>query len=163
MERSVGCLLAFLMSAVVDAHKTVLVIEDNADEVFFFQSAVHKKGCPFTFRFVSDGEEAIAYMKGEGPFSDRKANPFPTLVLLDLMLPKLNGFEVLDWMRQTPGCKEVRVIVWSGWNYPANIERAKKAGVDSFIVKGLEGNAANVISLIESELGQEKAASQAVF
>jgi len=150
------------MSAVVDAQKTILVIEDNADEVFFFQSAVLKKGCPFTFRFVSDGEEAIAYMKGEGPFSDRKANPFPTLVLLDLMLPKLNGFEVLDWMRQTPGCKEVRVIVWSGWNYPANIERAKKAGVDSFIVKGLEGNAANVISLIESELGQETAASQAV-
>ena len=151
------------MSAVVDSHKTVLVIEDNADEAFLFQYAVHEEGCSFTFRFVSDGEEAITYMKGEGPFSDRKENPFPTLVLLDLMLPKLNGFEVLDWIRQTPGCKEVRVIVWSGWNYPANIGRVKKAGVDSFIIKGLEGGPANVISLIESELGRGKASSQAVL
>jgi CheY-like chemotaxis protein len=127
------------MGAAANKEKTVLVVEDSADDLFLFEMAVKKSGSKCSFRYVHDGEEAIAYMKGEAPFEDRKAHPFPDIVFLDLSLPKKDGFEVLDWMRAAPGCQELKVIVLSGWEYPRHVERAKKAGASMFVQKPIDG------------------------
>jgi CheY-like chemotaxis protein len=128
------------MGAAANEEKTVLVVEDSADDLCLFQMAVKKAGIGYSFRYVHDGEEAIAYLKGESPFEDRKAHPFPDIVFLDLSLPKKDGFEVLDWMRVTPGCQKLKVVVLSGWEYPRHIERAKKAGASMFVQKPIDGS-----------------------
>ena len=68
-----------------------------------FQRIVRKAECGLSFQYVNDGEKALAYLEGEGPYADRKAHPFPDLVILDLGLPSVDGFEVLEYIRNRPG------------------------------------------------------------
>jgi len=141
------------MAAVAHIQPSVLVVEDNADDVCLFKAAIRRAPISVAFHFVSDGEEAISYLKGEPPFSDRRANPFPDLVLLDLTLPKVDGFTVLEWIRTTPGCESLRVFVWSGWQTASHLERAKKLRAERFILKvaGVEG-LADVVTAIGTAL-----------
>src|SRR5262249_42079377 len=90
-------------------------------------------------RFVNDGEKAIAYMRGDPPFSDRVAHPFPSVLVLDLSLPRVDGFGVLQWMAKTPGCESVKVVVWSGWLQGDAEMRARKAGAGWFVNKDVGG------------------------
>jgi len=141
------------MGAVAHIQPSVLVVEDNADDVCLFKAALRRVASSIAFQFVGDGEEAIAYLKGEAPFSDRRAHPFPELVLLDLTLPKVDGFTVLEWIRTTPGCENLKVFVWSGWRTASYAERLKKLGADRFILKaaGVEG-LADVVTAIGTAL-----------
>ena len=59
--------------------KTVLVVEDSDDDLVVFQRIVRKAECGLSFQYVNDGEKALAYLEGEGPYADRKAHPFPDL------------------------------------------------------------------------------------
>src|SRR5436309_6728025 len=93
--------------------KVVLVVEDEPDDVELFRFVARNAKHPMSFQFAHDGDEAIAYLKGEGRFADRKAHPLPDLLLLDLKLPKRDGFEVLDWVRASPRFKGLEVYVWT--------------------------------------------------
>lgn len=116
----------------------ILIAEDNEDHVILLRRAL-KKGAVLNPLFVvSDGEEAIAYLKGEGKFADRYEYPLPGLLLLDLKMPKKDGFEVLEWIRQQPYLKRLRVVVLTTSDSPADIDRAYELGANSFIVKPLE-------------------------
>ena len=139
------------MSATELRNGIVLVVEDNADDVEFFRIAMRKANLEGSCHFVFDGEEAIAYMKGAPPFTDRIAYPFPSIVVLDLSLPKINGFGVLEWMAATPGCEQIKVLIWSAWTYEEEMRRAKKAGVSSFVMKDESGQGmAELIALISA-------------
>lgn len=118
----------------------ILVVEDNGDDVEILRHAINGAGVESQFRFVRDGAEAIAYLKGEPPYADRAENPFPDVMLLDLILPKIDGFEVLEWMRKAAGCQTVKVVVWSGWAHDGQVKRAKEAGASLFVAKGIGGN-----------------------
>src|SRR5260221_1321895 len=90
---------------------TVLLAEDDPDDVLLTQIAFEKARLANPLQVVRDGEEAIAYLNGEGHFADRHRFPFPILLLLDLKMPKLNGFQVLEWLRQHPRLKRLPVAV----------------------------------------------------
>lgn len=117
------------------ARNTILVVEDSAYDLDLLRFAMRNMACQFRFRSVSDGDEAIAYLKGEGTFSDRATNPFPDLLLLDLTLTKLDGFAVLEWLRNTTGSKGPQVIIWTGSNRPDYEQRAKALGAVRFFIK----------------------------
>jgi CheY-like chemotaxis protein len=121
----------------MDRLKTVLVVEDNADDAELLRLAAEKVRSGLSFHFVTDGEQAIAYLKGEGQFEDRRAHPFPDLVLLDLWLTGMNGFEVLAWVRQQPELKRLKVFVWTDAGQPAILDRATRAGADRFVPKSV--------------------------
>src|ERR1035438_8483717 len=91
--------------------KNVLVVEDSADDVELLLIAARTAPDVVSFHMVKDGEQALAYLKGEGQFADRKAHPLPHLVLLDLSLPGMDGFEVLAWIRQHPEFSALKVFV----------------------------------------------------
>src|SRR5258706_13401698 len=78
----------------------VLVVEDNPDDVDLMQMAFEKANAPCRLISVQDGGEAINYLAGEGRFADRAEFPEPLLVLLDLNMPRVNGFDVLRWMKR---------------------------------------------------------------
>ena len=115
--------------------KMILVAEDDPTDAFFLQRAFAKTGTPVGLKFVRDGQEAIDYLRGESPFGDRAANPMPQLLLLDLKMPRLNGFEVLHWLKTQPGLKRLLVIVFSSSAETGDINRAYDLGANSYLVK----------------------------
>ena len=115
--------------------KTVLIAEDDANDVFFLRRAFARAKVSAALHFVQDGLEAIDYLKGEGGFSDRVAHPLPDLVLLDLKMPRLGGSEVLEWIRQQANLRSLPVVVLSSSTLRADIDRAYELGANSYIVK----------------------------
>jgi CheY-like chemotaxis protein len=79
--------------------RTILVADDDEQEVRLIRRAFAKAGSMATIQFVTDGEEVLAHLKGEPPFANRKLFPFPDLLLLDLKMPRMNGIEVLEAVR----------------------------------------------------------------
>jgi CheY-like chemotaxis protein len=72
---------------------------------------------------------------GEAGFSNRTNHPLPDLMLLDLKMPKLNGFDVLSWLRAKPGLKRLLVTVLTSSDQPVDINRAYDLGANSYLVK----------------------------
>jgi CheY-like chemotaxis protein len=114
---------------------TVLYVEDSADDFALFKLASRRCGTPFTLRHAGDGEQAIAYLSGEGDYADREEYPYPDLVLLDLRMPRLDGFEVLNWIRSNPATKTLPVVVLAGSSFRADIRRALELGANSYAAK----------------------------
>jgi len=94
-----------------------------------------KCGTPFSLRHAPDGEQAIAYLSGSEAYADREEHPFPDLVLLDLKMPRLDGFEVLRWIRTNPPTKSLPVVVLAGSSFRADIRRALELGANSYAAK----------------------------
>ena len=115
--------------------ETILVAEDDTDDAFFLQRAFQKAGVPTSLQFVKDGQEAIDYLDGEGDFTDRAAYPTPDLLLLDLKMPRINGFQVLEWVRQQPALKRLPVIIFSSSDEGKDINHAYDLGANSYLLK----------------------------
>ena len=113
----------------------ILVAEDDENHVFFIQRAFQQAGLLNPAHFVTDGDQAIAYLKGEGRYANRAEFPLPSLLLLDLKMPNKNGFEVLEWVRRQPTLKALRVIVLTTSGASRDINRAYQLGANSFLTK----------------------------
>jgi CheY-like chemotaxis protein len=113
----------------------ILVAEDDSTDAFFLQRAFNRAGIPIALHFVRDGQEAVDYLQGKGQFADRMRHPLPQLVLLDLKMPRLDGFEVLGWIRQQPDLSKLVIVIFSSSGEPRDINRAYGLGANSYIVK----------------------------
>jgi CheY-like chemotaxis protein len=116
----------------------VLLVEDREDDVVLIWRGLLRGKVQNPIMVVGDGEEAIAYLRGEGKFANREEFPLPTLVLLDLKLPKIDGFEVLQWIRAQQGLRAMRVIVLTSSQDLRDVNRAYELGANSFVVKSLD-------------------------
>ncbi len=116
-------------------HPIVLLVDDSVNDTLLMRTVFDRAGFVEPLRFARDGDEAIAYLRGDGTFADRKKFPFPTVVLLDLNMPRKNGFEVLEWIRQQPALKRLRVYPLSASSRPEDISRAYDLGANSYLVK----------------------------
>jgi len=112
-----------------------LLVEDSQNDVFLMQQAFKKAGLPNPIQVVSDGQEAISYLKGEGRYSDRAQYPLPMAVLLDLKMARMNGFEVLEWVRKQPNLKRVVVIILTASNRSSDADRAYDLGANFYLTK----------------------------
>lgn len=91
---------ASLQKSLVPGLSCILLVEDNPDDVLLTQRAVKKAGLKASLRVVGDGDQAVVYLERSCQYGDRHAYPLPSLILLDLKLPKRSGLEVLQWIRQ---------------------------------------------------------------
>ena len=117
--------------------RIILVVEDNRDDTDLLRVAAERVPEAVSFHIVRDGETALAYLKGDGQYADRHAHPFPDLVLLDVGLPGMSGFDVLTWIRQQPKFDRLKVFVWTDSGDPAVLERALEAGANCFVPKSV--------------------------
>jgi CheY-like chemotaxis protein len=112
----------------------ILHVEDSEEDLILFGRACDAAGVPAVFHRVGDGTQAVSYLKGEGEFRDRKQYPMPDLIILDLNLPGMGGFDFLKWMRRESGLSlPVLVFTVSGDQQDKN--RALAEGAAGFFVK----------------------------
>jgi CheY-like chemotaxis protein len=118
-----------------DCRKTILIVDDDENNVVLLALAFEKAGIDSPVSIVSDGAQAIGYLAGLGDYSDRQSYPFPSLILLDIKMPILNGFEVLAWWQKWGNVPDLRFIVFSGSPEPEDIEKARSLGAAAYRVK----------------------------
>jgi CheY-like chemotaxis protein len=119
---------------------TILVVEDDPADAYFLQRAFERVLANCALHLVCDGEEARSYLQGTGKYADRGAFPLPTIILLDLKMPRMNGFEFLMWLRTEADMKTIPTVVYSSSDNPNDIKRAYELGANSFLHKRLSMN-----------------------
>ena len=115
--------------------KTILLAEDSEDDVNLFLHTMRKSGLRNPVLVVRDGEEAIAYLKGEGKFADRDSYPLPEILMLDLMMPRMDGFQVLEWIRTQQEFQKLLVVVLCHLGETREINQAYDLGARSYLTK----------------------------
>ena len=115
--------------------QTILLVEDNEDDVFIFQRAFKQAEIRQRLQVVCDGQEATDYFLGQGRFADRSQFPFPVLVLLDLKLPLKHGLEVLHSIRSQPSSADTCVIVLTSSAEERDLQRAQELRAYAYLVK----------------------------
>ena len=96
--------------------RPILLAEDSHDDAFVVRSTLKRAGVLNPVHVVTDGAKAVAYLQGEGIYADRDLFPLPDVLLLDLKMPKLSGFDVLEWWRSQPQLSNMLVVVLSGYS-----------------------------------------------
>lgn len=114
---------------------SILLVEDNADDVFFLRRAFTAAGLEHPLNVVTDGQAAMDYLQGIGEYRDRNAHPLPRLVIADLKMPRVGGFELVQWMRQDPVLRLIPVVVLSSSSLAADVNRAYALGANAYMIK----------------------------
>jgi CheY-like chemotaxis protein len=114
---------------------TLLVVDDSECDRLLMQVVFSQTALAQPLTLIPDGEQAIAYLNGDGAYQDRHVSPMPDAVLLDLNMPRKNGFEVLEWIRRQPGLRFLRVYILSASNRLEDIRRSYELGANAYLVK----------------------------
>lgn len=116
----------------------ILLVEDSEDNVLLVRHALHKAGVTRPLEVVTTGEQAVEYLGGTNGYSDWHRFPLPSIVLLDLKMPGMSGFDVLKWIRQQPGLKALRVAMLTSSDMPGEIKTAHDLGANIFLTKPVQ-------------------------
>ncbi len=112
----------------------ILLVDDSEDDRFFMRMALQEQSHLAIVAELCDGEEAIAYLSGQGCFADRKMHPFPDLIFLDLKMPRKSGFDVLVWLK-TQQFSQLPIVVLSGSFLPEDMEKSYALGAAAYHIK----------------------------
>jgi CheY-like chemotaxis protein len=119
---------------------TVVIADDEPDDLRFAKGVIAAASPQLCIRGVASGNELISYLIGENRYSNRDEFPYPTLVLLDLRMPGLHGFQVLDWLRHHPPHNDLPVVVLTASGEPPVAQHAYELGARSFLTKPIKVN-----------------------
>ncbi|MFC5570799.1 response regulator [Lysobacter yangpyeongensis] len=120
------------------AHKDILLVEDNPDDVELTRLAFEEANVANRMTVVRDGAEALDYLFARGAYAGRDRHELPSIVLLDLNLPKLDGREVLQAIRAEPVTRDLPVVVLTTSAEPFDVEASYALGVNSYIQKPVD-------------------------
>lgn len=128
----------------------ILLVEDNASDASLTIMALKEKNLANNIVHVKDGQEALDYIFAQGTYSDRHTEDVPSVILLDLKMPKVSGIEVLQKIKSDERTKTIPVVVFSSSQEDPDVKACYELGVNSYIVKPLEFDA---FMKVASELG----------
>jgi CheY-like chemotaxis protein len=118
---------------------TVLLVEDDLNDIFLVKRAFRTAKIPNPLQVVTDGEEAMSYLKGEGKYADRVSHPLPKLIVMDIKMPRRSGFEVLDWVKgEARPFRRIPIIIVSSSDSAADINRAYELGANAYMIKPMD-------------------------
>src|SRR5438045_1832077 len=116
-------------------HSAILLVEDDEADIVLMRRAFRNARIANRLLEVRDGQAAIRYLSGDGEYADRTRYPLPFLILLDLRMPKLSGFEVLAWIRDQPELAELIIVVLTSSDHVPDVTKAHELGANSYLVK----------------------------
>jgi len=115
--------------------KTILVAEDDPNDQFFIERELRKLAFPVKVRFVNDGEQAIAYLLALDKSVNDSRFPKPDVMFVDLKMPKLNGFELLEWLRKNRLSERILTVIVSSSILQEDIDKAYDLGANAYLIK----------------------------
>lgn len=113
----------------------VLLVEDSDDDAFFFQRALRKSEARFDVVRVSNGADAIRFFETCFAAAEHRPTRVPDYVFLDLKLPVLSGFEILEWLSSRRVLEQLKIAILSGSESVADVRRSAELGVNDYLVK----------------------------
>jgi CheY-like chemotaxis protein len=117
----------------------VIIVDDNASDALLTEEVIDELEPRFPVEILTSGEDLVAYLQGDDLYHDRSQYPYPGLVLLDLKMPKMDGFEVLQWLKDHPEHAEVPIVVLSGFvDMAGQVTKAYQLGAHSFLPKPVQ-------------------------
>ena len=119
----------------MDQPAHILLVEDNRMDVELTLDAFHEARLLNTIHVASTGQEALDYLFGQGKYADRNAFPLPSLILLDLKLPGIDGFEILRQIKSTPVLKRLPVVILTSSKEEGDRALSYDRGANSYLVK----------------------------
>jgi CheY-like chemotaxis protein len=126
----------------------ILHVENDADDVFLTQRAFKKAGHLSPIASVENGEQAVAYLSGDGKFANRDDYPHPAVILLDWNMPLMSGADFLRWLRAQKTLRRVPVVVLTSSNNDADMREAYELGANGFIVKPRSNDSFQEMALV---------------
>ena len=130
----------------------ILLVEDDEADILLLRRAFRNARIANPVIEVRDGQAAIQYLSEEGDYADRTRYPIPFLILLDLRLPKLSGFEVIAWMREQPQLAHLIVVVLTASDHVPDVTKARDLGANSYLVK--PGNFEELVEMVKRIKGR---------
>jgi CheY-like chemotaxis protein len=119
----------------VSKAKAILLADDSKDDLEALQRALHNSGIANPIFITRNGNQVIDYLMGQGMYADRNSFPVPAILLLDLNMPGVDGFDVLEWCKTQPGLENLLIVVLSGHHGVREVNQAYALGADSFLFK----------------------------
>ena len=113
----------------------ILHVDDSEDDRFLFKRAWQRAGINLALVSLCSGEEAIAYLAGNGEYADRSIYPIPCMVFLDLKMNGPSGLDVLEWLRAQPHLQHLVVIIYSSSNQTVDVQKSMRLGANAFVTK----------------------------
>jgi CheY-like chemotaxis protein len=113
----------------------ILLAEDDNNDIFLMKRAFANAGFLNPLVVVNNGKEAVEYLEGEGQYAQREQFPLPGLLLLDLKMPFMDGFDVLGWLRTRPQFNSLPVVVLTSSKLESDITKSREMGVYDYRVK----------------------------
>jgi CheY-like chemotaxis protein len=113
----------------------ILLVEDDEDDQFFMRDALKRADIRDPLQVVNNGRDAVAYLTGDGRFADRQAYPLPSVVFLDLKMPLMDGFAVMEWIRARREFADLVIIVLTSSPEERDHTRAYQLGARSYLLK----------------------------
>lgn len=123
------------MALMETMNQVVLSVDDNDVDGALLERAFKRCSIPSRLFRVSEGPQAMAYLTGHGIYADRAAYPLPDLILLDLVMPKMSGTEVLKWIRDQTELKKTAVLIFTSSEKPEDVQSSTKLGANGYVVK----------------------------
>lgn len=125
---------------------SILLVDDDEDDVILTRRAFERMRIGNPLHVAANGEAAIEYLAGKGAYKDRLKHPIPTLILLDVKMPRKGGHEVLEWLKAKPQLRRIPVVMLTSSKDPVDVNRAYDLGVNSYLVKPLSFDGLNEIA-----------------
>lgn len=116
----------------------ILQVEDDPNDVLLVRRAFRRSNPDIQLQVVTDGEQAVEYLSGQGAYANRAEHPLPSLVLLDLKLPRKSGLEVLGWIRSHAQLHRLRVVMFTSSKREDDVNAAADLGANAYLVKSVD-------------------------
>ena len=116
----------------------ILLVDDNPIDLVFFGRAAHRTLRDIRLQTLTAGQQAIDYLEAKGEYDDRSRFPWPDLIVLDLKMPEVNGFDFLAWRKVSALFSSIPIIIFSGSNEPDDVKRIFELGANKHIVKPMD-------------------------
>lgn len=135
----------------------ILLVENNQDDILLVLRAFQRAGVTRQIQTVTSGMDAVDYLQGKPPYDDRREYPLPAMVLLDIKMPGMDGFEVLAWIRQQWEFFQLCVVMLTSSDHIRDVNEAYHLGANSFLVKPLDfENAGELARSLDVLLAREQ-------